>query len=69
MTHNARNRLVLRTVAIAGIVAGILSFLGVRPMNSRVVELVLGSASLIAGLALLAVTIRSKRVEGRASLA
>lgn len=60
MTHNARNRLLLRTLAMVGIAAGVLSLLGVRPMNSRTIEVVLGTASLLAGLALFALTLRSK---------
>jgi uncharacterized membrane protein HdeD (DUF308 family) len=60
MTYNARNRLLLRTLATVGIVAGVLSLLGVRPMNSRTIEVVLGTASLVAGLALFALTLRAK---------
>ena len=60
MTLNARNRLLLRTLAMVGIAAGVLSLLGVRPMNNRTIEVVLGTASLLAGLALFGLTLRSK---------
>jgi hypothetical protein len=60
MTVNARRRLLLRTMAAAGIVAGILSLLGIRPMNSRTIEVALGTASLVSGLVLFALTLRAK---------
>lgn len=69
MTVNSRYRLTLSLVGIAGVVVGILSLLGVRPMNSRTIEIVLGTASLVAGLVLLAVTWRPKPAPGRASIA
>lgn len=68
MTVNGRYRLGLRSIATAGIVIGILSLLGVRPMNSRTVEVVLGTASLVAGLVLFALTLRTK-IPRAASLA
>jgi len=69
MTVNSRYRMTLSLVGIAGVVVGILSLLGVRPMNSRTIEIVLGSASLVAGLMLLAVTWRPKPAPDRASIA
>jgi hypothetical protein len=54
------SRVILRVFAFIAIFAGTLSLFGVRPMNSRTVEVVLGSASLLAGLALLVITNRSK---------
>ena len=60
MTVNSRYRLWLRSMAMAGIVVGILSLLGVRPMNSRTVEMVFGTASVVAGAWLFALTLRTK---------
>ena len=68
MTVNARHRLLLRTIATAAIIAGMLSLLGVRPMNSRTIEIVLGSASLVAGVVLFALTLRPKSI-AQASIA
>jgi hypothetical protein len=53
-------RVVLRALALAAVAVGILSLLGVRPMNSRTVEVVLGTASLIGGLVLWGITMRRK---------
>jgi uncharacterized membrane protein HdeD (DUF308 family) len=53
-------RFILRALSVAAIVVGVLSLLGVRPMNSRTVEVVLGTASLLAGIALFALLMRSK---------
>jgi uncharacterized membrane protein HdeD (DUF308 family) len=57
-THSSR--LVLRAFALLAIVVGILSLLGVQPMNSRTIEVVLGTASLVTGTALMFITTRSK---------
>jgi hypothetical protein len=60
MNRGRMNRFILRVFAFVAIFAGTLSLLGVRSMNSRTIEVVLGSASLLAGLALLVITNRSK---------
>jgi hypothetical protein len=51
---------ILRAFALIAIVVGVLSLLGVRPMNSRTVEITLGSDSILAGLVLLGMTFRAK---------
>ncbi len=60
MSGDRTSRLVLGMVAIVAIVAGILSLLGVRPMNSRTIEVTLGTAALVVGLILLGMTLRAK---------
>ncbi len=63
MSYRSRERsvrLVLRALSLAASVVGILSLLGVRPMNSRTVEVVLGTASVIGGLVLWRITLRRK---------
>jgi hypothetical protein len=63
MSYRSRERnirVVLRALSIAAIVVGILSLLGVRPMNSRTVEVVLGTGSVIGGLVLWWITMRRK---------
>ncbi len=55
-----RDRLVLRALALLAIIVGILSLLGVRPMNSRTVEVTLGTVALVIGLVLLGMTLRAK---------
>ena len=60
MNRDRTSRLVLRTFALLAIVVGILSLLGVRPMNSRTVEVTLGTAALVVGLVLLGMTMRTK---------
>ena len=60
MNSDRTSRAVLRVFALLAIVVGILTLLGVRPMNSRTVELTLGSASVIVGLVLLGMTWRAK---------
>ena len=60
MNRDRMSRVILRVFAFIAIFAGTLSLFGVRSMNSRTVEVVLGSASLLAGLALLVITNRSK---------
>ncbi len=47
---------VLRTLALIAIVTGVLSLFGVRPMNSRTTEVILGTAALVTGLVLLGIT-------------
>ncbi len=63
MNRDMTSRLVLRTFALLAIVVGILSLLGVRPMNSRTVEVTLGTAALVVGLVLLGMTLRAKAAE------
>jgi hypothetical protein len=58
MNRDKVSRVILRVFAFSAIFAGTLSLFGVRSMNSRTVEVVLGSASLLAGLALLMITKR-----------
>jgi len=63
MSYRSRERnirVVLRVISLAAIVVGILSLAGVRPMNSRTVEVVLGTAALIGGLVLWGLTMRRK---------
>ena len=56
MSHDRNTRWILRGFALVAIVVGVLSLLGVRPMNSRTIEVILGTASLLAGLILFVVT-------------
>lgn len=63
-----RSHFVLRVFALLAILVGILSLFGVRPMNNRTIEVVLGSASLIAGLSLLIMTRRSKSASSPSSI-
>jgi uncharacterized membrane protein len=60
MNRDRISRVILRIFALTAIFVGILSLFGVRPMYSRTIEVVLGSALLLAGLALLTITKRSK---------
>lgn len=60
MSSEKNSRLVLRTFSLLAIVVGVLSLLGVRPMNSRTVEVTLGAAAIIVGLILLGLTLRAK---------
>ena len=54
------SRVVLGVVALTAIIVGILSLLGVRPMQSRTIEVTLGSAAVIGGLVLLGMTWRAR---------
>jgi hypothetical protein len=63
------SRLILRAFALLAIVVGILSLLGVRPMNSRTIELTLGSAAVIVGLVLLGMTWRAKSASSPSPIA
>jgi len=49
---------VLLGLALLAVVVGVLSLIGVRPFNNRTIEIVLGTASVIAGLALVSLTLR-----------
>lgn len=69
MNRDRNSRLALRVFAFAAIVVGTLSLLGVRPMNSRTIEVVLGTASLVAGLALFGLTMRRNSPSRPASIA
>lgn len=69
MRRDPTSRMILRAVALVAIVAGVLSLLGVRPMNSRTIEVVLGTAALFTGVALLAMTFRGRQAGGSASVA
>ena len=60
MNHDQRSRLILRGFALVAIIVGVLSLLGVRPMNSRTIEITLGTAALVVGLILLGMTLRAK---------
>ena len=55
------NQFVSRAVALLAVLVGVLSLFGVRPMNTRAVELVLGTAALILGVALFLMTARTRR--------
>jgi FtsH-binding integral membrane protein len=64
MNRDKMSRLVLRVVALVAILAGILSLTGaVAPMNSRTTEVILGSAALLMGLALLVLTSRRRAAQ------
>jgi uncharacterized membrane protein HdeD (DUF308 family) len=69
MSSNKSSRFLLRTFAMLTIVVGILSLLGVRPMNSRAVEVTLGTAALVVGLILLGLTLRAKSAESPSPIA
>jgi hypothetical protein len=69
MNQDNRSRLILRGFALLAIVVGILSLLGVRPMNSRTIEVTLGTASLVVGLVLLGMTLRAKSPSSAAPIA
>ena len=70
MNRDQLSRIVLRIFAFLAIFVGTLSlFGGVRPMNSRTIEIVLGSASVVAGLALLILTRRDKARSSPSSIA
>ena len=69
MNRDRTSRLVLRLFALLAIAVGILSLLGVRPMNSRTIELTLGSAALVIGLVLLGMTLRAKASDPPPSIA
>ncbi len=60
MNHDQRSRWILRGFALLAITVGVLSLLGVRPMNSRIIEITLGTAALVVGLLLLGMTLRVK---------
>jgi FtsH-binding integral membrane protein len=61
MNRDKISRLVLRVVALAAVLVGILSLTGaVAPMNSRATEVSLGTGSLLMGVALLVLTSRRK---------
>ena len=64
MNRDKMSRLVLRVVALAAVLVGILSLSGaIAPMNSRRTEAILGSAALLMGLALLVLTSRRRAVQ------
>jgi uncharacterized membrane protein len=69
MNRDQISRIVLRVIALVGIVVGILSLLGVRPMNNRTIEVTLGTAALAIGLLLLAMTLRAKSPDSPAPIA
>ena len=69
MNQDQRSRWILRGFALAAIVVGILSLLGVRPMNSRTIEVTLGTAALVVGLVLLGMTFRAKSPGSTAPIA
>ena len=51
------NRLAAASVGLAAILVGILSLIGVRPMNTRATEIALGTVSLALGVALLMILV------------
>ena len=55
------NQFVSRAVALLAILVGVLSLFGVRPMNSRTIELFLGTAALLLGVSLFRMTTRTRR--------
>ena len=60
MNRDRISRFVLRALALLAILVGTLSLFGVRPMNSRTIEVILGAAAVLTGLALLVLTSRRK---------
>ena len=56
------NRLASASVGLAAILVGILSLIGVRPMNTRATEIALGTVSLALGVALLLMTSSRRRM-------
>jgi|GEM_PF-2833505 FtsH-binding integral membrane protein len=61
MNRDKISRFVLRVVALAAVLVGILSLTGaVAPMNSRTTEVILGTGALLMGVALLVLTSRRK---------
>jgi FtsH-binding integral membrane protein len=61
MNRDKISRFVLRVVALAAILVGILSLSGtIAPMNSRTTEVILGTGALLMGLALLVLTSRRR---------
>jgi hypothetical protein len=60
MSRDRISRVILRFFGLLAVFVGMLSLFGVRPMNSRTTEVVLGSASVLAGLALMIITNRSR---------
>ena len=63
MNRDKFSRLVLRVIALAAVLVGILSLTkAIAPMNSRTTEVVLGTGALLLGLALLVLTSRRKSV-------
>ena len=61
MNRDNISRLVLRVVALAAVLVGILSLTGtIAPMNSRTTEVFLGTGALLLGLALLVLTSRRR---------
>ena len=69
MNRDQLSRIVLRIFAFLAIFVGTLSLFGVRPMNSRTIEVVLGTASVVAGLALLVLTRRDKARSSASTIA
>lgn len=63
MDTERTGRIVVRLLGLLSIVVGMLSLLGFRQMNSRATELVLGSAALLAGITLLAISSRQRGTE------
>lgn len=63
MDSERTGRIVVRVLGLLSIVVGMLALFGVRPMHSRTTEVVLGTAALLAGLALLAISNRQRRTE------
>jgi uncharacterized membrane protein HdeD (DUF308 family) len=63
MNRDQSSRVILRIFAFLAIIVGTLTLLGVRPMNSRTIEVVLGAAAVIAGFALLIMIRRHKAAD------
>jgi uncharacterized membrane protein len=61
-TRERTTKIVLRSLSLAAVVVGILILAGVQPLDSRTIEVVVGTASLMAGLALWGLTMRLKSV-------
>ena len=69
MNRDRISRFVLRAFALLAILVGTLSLFGVRPMNSRTIEVILGAAAVLTGLALLVLTSRRKSAHAPSPIA
>jgi hypothetical protein len=69
MNRDRISRFVLRVFALLAIFSGSLSLLGVRPMNSRTTEVILGTAAVLTGLLFLFLTSRRKPAAPPSSIA
>jgi hypothetical protein len=62
------DRILVRAVALTGIFVGFLNLFGIRPMNSRTVQVVLGTGAVVLGIALLRIAGRGRAAAPPTSL-